>query len=215
MTGRSKVPQRPSRPLEWDAADVLTRGVDQVLWRIHKTRGAYPTAWNDYRMVGPLPGLRWDPHPPGQPANHHGCGVLYAAYDLNTCLAEVFQAGNRIDTTGSSPYATAWNLTRPLRLLNLTGDWPMRMGAAHALLSAPRSTCKNWAHAIWEASRTSNHPVDGLDVRSTVTGKNMPVLFSASQSALPAAPDFTSPLDGPKVLTLVDHFADRYQWTVT
>ena len=28
------------------------------------------------------------------------------------------------------------------------------------------------------------------------------------------APDFTSPLSGPQMLTLVDHFADRYQWTI-
>lgn len=201
--------------MQWDESDILTCNNRQVLWRIHKTRGPYPTAWNDYRTFGPLPGQRWDPHPLGQSEDHADCGVLYAAYDLPTCLAEVFQAGNRIDTSGASPYATAWSPTRPLRLLDLTGDWPLRMGAAHALLFGPRPTCRNWAHAIWVTSCAADQPLDGLQVRSTVTGKNMPVLFTTSRDALPGAPAYTSPLDGPKMFTIADHFADRHQWTIT
>lgn len=215
MTGRSKVPQHPPRPLEWEESDIAESDPSQAIWRIHKTGGAYPTAWNDYRSFGPLRGMRWDPHPPGPPADNPDYAVLYAASDLETCLAEVFQVAERIDTTGARPYATAWFPTRPLRLLDLTGDWPMRMGAAHALLSAPRSTCRNWAHAIWSASQASTLPIDGLQVRSTVNGKDMPVLFASSRAALTAAPAFTSPLGGPKVLTLVDNFATLCGWTIT
>lgn len=215
MSGRSKVPRKPPRPLEWGESDIATSATDQALWRIHKTSGPYPTAWDDYLSHGPLCGMRWDPHPVGPPEDHPDCAVLYAAYDLETCLAEVFQAGRRVDTTRAGPYATAWFPARALRLLDLTGDWPMRMGAAHALLSTPKSTCRNWAHAIASAPQNATLPIEGLLARSTVTGKDMPVLFAASRAALTAAPAFTSPLDGPKMFTLADNFAARYKWTIT
>lgn len=214
MSGRSKVPRKPPRPLEWDESDTAISATDQALWRIHTTRGPYPTAWDDYRNYGPLRGMRWDPHPVGLPKDHPAYAVLYAAYDLHTCLAEVFQAGRRIDTRRAAPYATAWFPARPLRLLDLTGDWPMRMGGAHALLSAPKSTCRNWAHEIATARQNATLPLDGILARSTVTGRDMPVLFAPSRAALTAAPAFTSPLDGPKMFTLVDTFADRYKWSI-
>lgn len=214
MSGRSIVPRKPPRPLEWDESDIATSVTDKALWRIHKTRGPYPTAWDDYRNYGPLRGMRWDPHPVGPPKDHPAYAVLYAAYDLHTCLAEVFQAGRRIDTRRAAPYATAWFPARPLRLLDLTGDWPMRMGGAHALLSAPKSTCRNWAHEIATARQNATLPLDGILARSTVTGRDMPVLFAPSRAALTAAPAFTSSLDGPKMFTLVDTFADRYKWSI-
>lgn len=42
----------------------------------------------------------------------------------------------------------------------------------------------------------------------------MAVLFAASQDALPAAPAFTSPLNGPVVFTVASKFAIDNGWTL-
>lgn len=157
--------------------------------------------------------MRWDPHP--EPVTSHpNCAVLYTAYDLETCIGEVFQDRERIDTVAASPFATSWSPTRTLQLLDLTQGWPLRMGESHALLSAPKPTCRNWEHAIWETALLNEVELDGLQVRSTLTGQEMAVLFAASQDSLPAAPAFTSPLNGPVVFTVASKFAFHNRWTL-
>lgn len=186
---------------------------NRVLWRIHRTRGAHPTAWNTYRTFGPLPSMRWDPHP--EPVgDHDGHGVLYTAYDLQTAAAEVFQQGRRIDTTTAAPYATSWTPTRPLKLLSVDSEWPLRQGASHALMSAPRSSCRNWARAIHREAIAASLDVDGLEVRSTLTGKPMAVLFANSSTAHPAAPAYASPLDGPMILAALHRIAGDIGYSV-
>ncbi|MCT2300220.1 RES family NAD+ phosphorylase [Dietzia cinnamea] len=199
--------------MEWDDTDIVTVNPGTALWRIHRTGGPFPSAWSDYRFYGPLPGMRWDPHP-APTAAHTDCAVLYTAYDLPTCIAEVSHPAGLVDTVTASPFATSWSPTRPLRLLDLTRQWPLRMDATHALMFAPRSTCRNWAHEIWKTARSEGKQLDGLEVQSTVTGSNMAVLFSDSQNALPAAPAFTSPLSGPMVFTIAANLAARVQWPI-
>lgn len=211
--GYPKVPKHPQGPVTWDPSDIVTRDTDTTFWRIHKTRGSYPTAWHDYRDHGPLTHCRWDPQP--EPVkNHPGISVLYAGYDLATCAAEIYQAAHRIDTATFAPYASSWKPVRPLNLLDLTGLWPLRAGASHALNSAPRSTCRNWARAIHEASVARDNELDGLEVMSTLTGAPCAVLFGSSASALPRLPAFTRPLTDAAVFSILDAFAQRLGWTI-
>lgn len=212
MTPTPKVPRTPRRPLDWEDDDFVTREV--VLWRIHRTSGPYPAAWDDFRSFGPLPSMRWDPHP--EPLTEHDqYGVLYTAYDLKTAAAEVFQQGRRIDTLTASPYATSWSPARPLRLLDLTGLWPLRQGASHALLSAPKPSCRNWARAIRDESFTAGIDLDGLEVRSPLTGERMAVLFATSFDTIPAAPAYASPLDGPMIFTALHKIATEISYSIS
>ncbi|MGV0743907.1 RES family NAD+ phosphorylase [Mycolicibacterium sp. XJ870] len=173
-------------------------GYSGVLWRIHRTTGEHVLPWNALRTWGPLPSMRYDPHPGPQPCAT-GDGVLYAATDAATGLAEVYQTTRVVDTRAGAPTLTAWSPQRPLRLLDLSGTWPLRNQASAAFLGAPRSTCRAWARAIYRTWPD----LDGLHVPSTMTGRPNVVLWTAATDSFPAAPAFTRPLSHPLVWSIV------------
>jgi RES domain len=101
------------------------------------------------------PQHRFDPH-----ARSHldpgpcpeGRGVLYLGRDLLTAAAEVF--GDELSRVDVCP---RWRVTlasspRRLRLLDLTADGALRIGALPSLATAdePRALTQAWARAIWE-----------------------------------------------------------------
>lgn len=141
--------------------------------------------------------MRWDPHPSTQPAIHTE-GVLYAAFDIATSLAEVYQTTRLIDTRTGAPALTGWQPQRPLRLLDLSSTWLLRNGASTALLAASRSTCQHWACAIY----TSWPDIDGLYTPSPLTGRSNTVLRNAAADSLPAMPAFSRPLTHPLVWSI-------------
>jgi hypothetical protein len=101
-------------------------------------------------------------------AAHLGAeGVRYAAANVATSLAEVYQTTRVIDTRAGAATLTAWQPQRRLRLLDLSGTWLLRNTASAALLAAPRSICRRWARAI----HTTWPELDGLYVPSTLTGR--------------------------------------------
>jgi hypothetical protein len=174
----------------------------EPLWRIHRGSGSHILAWHELRGHGPLPSMRWDPHP--EPIRvHAGEGVLYAALDVTTAAAEAFQAARRLDVRSDRPRLTGWTPTRGLRLLDLTGDWALRNGAAHALAPAHRATCRAWARAI----RAEWPDLDGLWAPSTMTGRPVVVLWQPAGGAFPAAPAFSRPLEDPAVGAVVSEAA--------
>ena len=181
----------------------LTRDANDVtdytgtLWRVHRTEGAHVRSWNRLRTYGPLPSMRWEPHPGEQPATTSE-GVLYAAADIAAGLAEVYQSTRVVDTRCDAPTLTAWQSSRGLSLLDLTGTWPLRNTASAALLAAPRSVCRRWAHAI----RTTWPDLDGLYVPSTLTGRPNIVLWQSATDSLPALPAFSRPLAHPLVWSI-------------
>jgi hypothetical protein len=172
-----------------------------LLWRVHRTAGGHVVGWNELRRYGPLPTMRFDPHP--LPLGTHGEGVLYAATDLATALAEVFQGTRIIDLSSNRPRLTAWTPTRPLRLLNSTDKWALRNGGASALASAPRGTGRAWARAIHAAWPD----LDGLWTISTMTGQPNVVLWNPAIDSFPAAPAFSRPLADPLVRGIVRRIA--------
>ncbi|MDQ2845269.1 MAG: RES domain-containing protein, partial [Actinomycetota bacterium] len=50
---------------------------------------------NGFRSYGPLSSGRYDPHPP-PPADQPEHGIAYAADNLTTAIAEVFQTSRRV-----------------------------------------------------------------------------------------------------------------------
>jgi hypothetical protein len=155
------------------------RQSDRPLWRIHFTATQFPQAWNGMRAWGPLDSARWDAHP--LPAGEHPeTGVAYLAFDVTTCLAEVFQATRFVDVHEGAPYITLFRLTRPLRVLDVSGDWLMKAGARASVAMGKKSRTRAWARAVREAWPD----LDGVVSNSAVAGHT-----SASRSGVrPAMP---------------------------
>lgn len=160
--------------------------------RIYPRGGRYPISWRDFRFHGPLASARFDHHVSGE-----GRGVLYAARELGTCVAEVFQGSRVVDRFADDRFFTGFRLTRAVHLLDLTGDWPTRAGASQAIASEPRPRAQSWARAIYDA-----YPkLDGLWYPSSMHGGHRAlVLFERADQAIPDTPDLDVPLSHPGLL---------------
>ena len=204
---KPKAPRTPPEQLirePHDIADFIG-----TLWRIHRTQGEHVLPWNTLRTYGPLPSMRWDPHPGPQPISAAE-GVLYAAADVATSLAEVYQTTRLIDIRAGAPALTAWQPQRRLRLLDLSGTWLLRNTASAALLAAPRSICRRWARAIY----TTWPEVDGLYVLSTMSGRPNIVLWNAAADSIPTMPSFSRPLTHPLVWSIAQAAATEIGYRI-
>jgi len=204
----AKVPRTPPADLFIAKADLT--GCGDPLWRICRTTGPHARPWNAGRSYGPLAGMRWEPHDPparSQPAR----AVLYAATDVATAVAEVWQVTRRIDVHLGRPVLVRATPTRALRLLDLTdaSTWPLRQGASASLPHAGRGTSRAWSRAILDAAPD----LDGLYVPSTKTGRNV-VLFPGGIAALPSSPDMSIPADDPAAKALLEVIAARIGYRV-
>lgn len=169
-----------------------------MLWRIYFRAGAHPSRWSGFRSFGPT-GARFDHQPP--PAKRHRTrAILYASDSGRTSLAEVFQQTRVIDRLADSPALAAFQLTRDLQLLDLTGAWPTRAGASMAINSGSRTMARAWSRALYAA-----YPhVEGLRYASSMNA-NQPAfaLYERTRSARPttaaldlslASPTLAAPL---------------------
>lgn len=134
---------------------------------------------------------------------------MYTAHDIATCVAEVFQSSRTVRASADTQLA-AWRPARPLRLLDLTGEWALHNGASHGLYAASKSTCRNWSRAIHQ--RWSD--IDGLLSPSTMTGKTMVTLYERAADAFPPRPAFARPLTNPYVWEAVVDAAEQVRYTV-
>lgn len=173
-------------------ADLRTARAGTLVARIYPRSGPHPTTWRQFRFDGPLPGARFDHHVAGERR-----GVLYGARDLATCVAEVFQGSRLVDRVAADRCLAGFRLTRSVRLLDLTGDWPTRAGASQALASGPRPRAQAWARTIYQA-----YPkIEGIWYPSSMHGGNPAlVLFERADTALPSTPDLDVPLSHPGLL---------------
>lgn len=167
-----------------------------ILWRIHPTASAHPMPWNALRTFGPLPTARWDPHPLPQ-GDYSPLGSAYLGADVLTCLGEVFQDTRFIDVDRGGQYVTAFEISRELRLADLTGTWPVKMGlTASAALQPRKELTQAWARAIHEA----RPDLDGVFAPSAViAGRNVTALWTID--AIPAAPKLSMALNSPAIST--------------
>jgi hypothetical protein len=203
-----KLPARPPSPVAISDDDLTLLPRQTVLWRIHPTSGPHVTAWNTLRFYGPTAG-RFDPHPP-PPRTHTGYAVGYAALEAYTTFAEVYQRTRTINVTARSPYLTAWQSARPLRLLDVTGTWPAANGASHAINTARHDYCRAWARAIHD------HPaaVDGLLHSSAMTGSRAVTLFTPARDSFPYLAELSRALADPALGGIVETAARRINYAV-
>lgn len=179
------------------------------LWRITFDGSTTATPWAELREWGPAPDCRFDPHPPGTPTVHPGCGVLYAAADPVTTFAEVFNDSGVIDRTDGEPALVSWTPSRPLRLVNLQSRRVRRFfGAAAVQMVNDRDLTQAWARAL-----VAQHgdDVDGILSTSGVDNGQVITLFQRAVDvpSFPASgPNEYSPLNSAAADVHIDIAAD-------
>lgn len=196
-----KVPATPPSSLELDPDQHLVT-FQEPLWRIFRTEGPHALGWNQLRHFGPLPDMRFDPHPP-PPANHSGSGVMYTATRSRTALAEVYQEERNIMRSAGGATFASWTPSRPLTLLDLTSNWPVRNGAAAAMMMDNKEHTQAWALAIDQAFGAD---IDGLYHQSSITNEPLVTLFSRTERipAFPARPRFRALLSDSSADPIID-----------
>ena len=204
-----KFPDPPSqRALSELDPDVYVLQPGVTLWRIFRRGGAYPTAWDQFRYWGPVSTARFDHHLP--PPRLQGRGMLYAATQVITTVAEVFQDGRSIDVALGEPWLVGFRLEEPVALLNLTGEWPTAAGASMNMTpSAARARARRWARAIYGA-----YPqLGGLWYGSSMHA-NTPcaALFERAEHLMPDAPRVLLPLSDPHLGGDLRSFAHRLNY---
>jgi len=168
------------------------------LVRIFSGGGNHPQAWNSFRYSGPLPHGRFDQQAPGRggaPVTDPEQGVCYFGLTVRTSVAEVFQTTSTVDRRTREPQLVVVRPSRTLRLLDLAGLWPTRVGASQEISSGPKKITQAWARAI----RSTVPGIDGLWYRSSMdSGDPALALWDPpAGAALPVKPDVLLPLDHP------------------
>jgi hypothetical protein len=79
---------------------------------------------------------------------------MYLAADLASALAEVYQDSRIMNPTTNHAYLTGFAPTRGLRLLDLTGNWPLRIGTSHTVNAGRKDLTWTWARRCVSAGRT-------------------------------------------------------------
>ncbi len=198
----SRLPQPPVpaalKPLLRTDEDVIALPGGTPLVRVFAAAGAHRQRWNSFRHTGPLPHARFDPHPlgpAGGPAPATGHGALYFGLTVRTSVAEVYQQTSVVDRGTRRPHLVVFRTARPLRLLDLCGLWPTRVGASQEISSGNKAVTQAWARAI----RAAHPELDGLWYRSSMdSGEPAVCLWDPpARGALPSTPDILLPLDYP------------------
>jgi hypothetical protein len=187
----------PAADLVATGADIVAVAHHTVLWRVYRTAGRHPRAWDAFRRFGPVASCRFDPHLP--PPREQDEGVLYTALDVPTVLAECFQVERAIDTGRGSPHLIGFRPRRTLRLLDLTATWPIRAGASHVINTGRRDVTRQWARAI----RQAWPDLDGLWHTSSMTAAPCVTLWNPAENAVPHQAAFDRPLSHPSMTLLL------------
>ncbi|UVS80200.1 RES family NAD+ phosphorylase [Actinokineospora sp. UTMC 2448] len=215
----SRLPQPPTpadlKTLLRIDEDVVAVHSGTHLVRVFAAAGAHRQRWNSFRFTGPLPHARFDPHPLGPdagPAHDSDHGVLYFGLTVRTSVAEVFQQTSVVDRKTRRPHLVIIRPRRTLRLLDLTGLWPTRVGASQEISSGNKTVTQAWARAIRQA-----HPdLDGVWYRSSMDGGEPAVCLwdPPAGNAMPAAPDLLLPLDYPGLDLPLARICDELNYTL-
>lgn len=177
-----------------------------LVWRVYRSAGEHPYRWNQLRHFGPV-ASRFDHHledAAGRPWEQER-GVIYAAPDLLTCLAEAFQAGRHVDPAGESPRVAAFHLKEPVRLLDLTGRFATLAGCHQGIHSSPlRGRTRAWSRAFYDVWPRGQ----GLLYRSKMA-VDLPayVLFERAAGSLPSRPFVDLPLTDPRLAAPLESIA--------
>lgn len=162
----------------------------RYLFRVYRAGGRHATTWGRFRTVGPARVGRFDHHPLPR-GEHPDHGILYAAFDVETAIAEAFGDERMIDRWRDEPYIARFRLTDPVLSLDLATDWATRAGGSQELSSGPRPTSQAWSRAIWE----DLGEIEALLYPSSMHGGGTNVaFFERAKRALARTPDRNLPL---------------------
>ena len=193
----TKLPRRPDpERLARLEPPIATLGPETILFRIYRRAGPWPTTWRSFRRFGPV--SRFDhqlPDGDGTPRAQDR-GVLYAALDVASALAETFQhERRRINRTRHAPWLAAFRIRRTVPLLDLGDTFAVRVGASMKLVSGAHSVSQAWSRGFADA-----YPeIAGMRYPSSLTNRPAIVLFERAdaEDVLPSAPLLNRSLDDP------------------
>ena len=200
----AKVPQHPdldrlkSTVPQWHVVEP-----GELLWRVYFRSGEHPSRWNQFRTFGPTD-ARFDHHLEDSPGA--GRAVMYLASSPVTCIAEVFQKTRTIHRTHRRPALVGFATTAPVRLLDLRGTFPTRIGASMGLMTGARSVARSWArglYAAYPAARGFAYP-SSMHANATAVVLND---RADPKATLPGSPGFHKALDDPSMITLLKNAA--------
>lgn len=204
-----KLPARPDRDrLASTEPELVAFAPHSTLWRIHNAAGEWVRPWNELRRFGPVRDCRFDPHEP--PPRVQSEGVAYFALDVATAVAERFQHARNVDRRFHRPHLVGFRPSRTLRLLDLTGTWPLRAGASHVINTGRHDICRAWARAI----RATWPDVDGLWHTSSLTALPCATLWNPAADAFPAAPAIDTPLTHAGLVDVLERICTRIGYTL-
>jgi hypothetical protein len=191
-----KLPQHPPSTAIIIAAapDIIDFPLGQYAWRIYPRGGKYPVEWNEFRHYGPLPSARFDPHTSAMDGSPYSQsrGAIYIGDAFPTAIAEVFQGSRLVNPRRNRPAVTAFAFVRPLLLLNLWGDFGIRVGGSSKFATGPKTVTRAWSRAFYDALPD----IDGIRYESSMRpGSAAYILYERAQSALPPAPLLNRDLD--------------------
>ena len=162
MTERLPPAPDPDDLLEPFAGEIVELKPGDTWARLYFHTGRHPTRWDRFRHVDiPVPS-RFDafrapsvdgvayaavPTPTGGPFEVTEPLAPGESSALATSVLEAAQDTRVLDRLDQRSFAVA-ELTRPLRVLDLTSDWSARAGAGSHLSTAPRRETARWAVAI-------------------------------------------------------------------
>jgi len=206
----AKFPHPPGvEALRAIAPATITVPAGAALARIYFAEGEHPARWRGFRHFGPT-AARWDHHLLRQGrAVEQDRGILYCAPDVDTCVAEVFQATRRIDRTRSAPWLVVFALRENVQLLDLRGSFSTAIGASTVISSGPRSRSRAWARELYEA-----YPdLYGLQYGSSMNGHAPALALSErAQGAIPEQPLFHRALNDDMLVEILQHIAARLSY---
>ena len=207
----SKLPEPPG-PAQLRAIppETLTLPADTPLARVYFAAGNHPSRWSGFRSFGPID-ARWDHHLPDArgSAITQSRAILYCAPDIDTCVAEVFQATRRIDRTRGAPWLVVFALRKPVTLLDLRGTFATTMGASTAINSGSRSRARAWARDLYDAYEE----VQGIHYGSSMNGHAPAVaLNERAHSAMPRLPLFHRALNDDMLVDILRRIALRLSY---
>lgn len=197
--------------------DVLRRRPKDIVlhrapvWRVQHDSTDPARAWDRLRHYGPVTDQRCDPHD-GPKGAGKTAGVQYLAANPIAAIGEVFQ-DRAIPTADPSWVLYGWQPIRPLRLLDLTGTFGSRNGAA-AIFSTSRDKRRTraWARAV----DTQFPDLDGISYDSKVTGFPAIALLTAAETdpPWPSSPQFAREFTSASMRRILLTAADELGYTL-
>jgi len=199
-----KVPQHPDlHRLRSTAPAWYPVEPGDELWRVYFRGGEHPSRWNQFRSFGPTD-ARFDHQIEDQPDT--GRAVMYLASSPVTCFAEIFQKTRTIHRAHKKPVLVGFAMQSSLKLLDLTGAFPTRIGASMGLMTGARSVGRNWARELYAAYPEAQ----GLAYPSSMHGNAVAIVLNdraGPAATLPRSPGFHKALDDAGMITLLKNAA--------